>query len=488
MLDEQQRSGYSEASCRSTAHSPAKQRAKPQTHHEAWLADSNERHTGPDVARDQVCWASSLDTRANCNTVCTPHPGLPSVEFHNARAFDVTGYCRVLVHFGGRLVAFQQVSQKPPWPAERSLHFCNSNAIARRMLCAVLLAALLAPACARVVLDSHAAATTQLRSGGGAAGIAASVVIRPHTPSTCTAIPAATVLAGLAAAAAGNSDALLASTSRYLRSLLVPKLHAGCSYIKFAGSPDTVPASASASLQRARYTADASTSSSKAPRVALLLMQSSVKHFLHSVDRFSMHLLTHWAYATQQGYDVLLYTHMAAVPESNDQFFFFFMKGPAIHGALTTLSYDYVLYLDWDTYISPLSAPAISALVLQWPGKAAYFQSEDVFNAGVCAHLHMHAHSCASCRITRILLAALSLRESDWHMPCAMLCLTVAIGVRELDGAIACRSDDLAAVPGCARHPGGVVGARAIGQIQSLVPRPDSNEGVLATSQSTRLA
>ena len=41
-----------------------------------------------------------------------------------------------------------------------------------------------------------------------------------------------------------------------------------------------------------------------------------------------------------------------------------------------------VLYVDWDSYVAPLSAPPLDLLILQWPRKALYIQSANNLNAG----------------------------------------------------------------------------------------------------------
>ena len=56
-----------------------------------------------------------------------------------------------------------------------------------------------------------------------------------------------------------------------------------------------------------------------------------------------------------------------------------------MQGALFTLNYDYVLAVDWDSYTSPLSAPLLPALVLQWPNRALYIQATNTLNAGAPA-------------------------------------------------------------------------------------------------------
>ena len=84
-----------------------------------------------------------------------------------------------------------------------------------------------------------------------------------------------------------------------------------------------------------------------------------------------------------------------------------------MQGLLFNLHYDYALFVDWDTYISPLSAPPLQAFVLQWPQKALYVQATDTFNAGVLTaaaastYRDVHENACQS----RIFLMFLMVRD-----------------------------------------------------------------------------
>jgi hypothetical protein len=77
------------------------------------------------------------------------------------------------------------------------------------------------------------------------------------------------------------------------------------------------------------------------------------------------------------------------------------LQAPAAQGALFVLNYGYVLYMDWDSYIDPLSAPPLDMLILQWPHRALYVQAAQRFNAGehhVLPHL-VNVQTCAiGCR------------------------------------------------------------------------------------------
>jgi hypothetical protein len=49
--------------------------------------------------------------------------------------------------------------------------------------------------------------------------------------------------------------------------------------------------------------------------------------------------------------------HRKELPQASARFPTYFLKAPAIQGALFLLDYSYVLYVDWDSHIAPLSAP-----------------------------------------------------------------------------------------------------------------------------------
>jgi hypothetical protein len=102
-----------------------------------------------------------------------------------------------------------------------------------------------------------------------------------------------------------------------------------------------------------------------------------------------MHFITYWLYATAHSYDVLLYMHPSTIPSHLERYFYFFLKAPAAQGALFVLDYDYVLFVDWDSYVAPLSAPPLETLVLQWPRKGLYVQATDNINAGA-APVQLH--------------------------------------------------------------------------------------------------
>ena len=65
-----------------------------------------------------------------------------------------------------------------------------------------------------------------------------------------------------------------------------------------------------------------------------------------------------------------------------------------MQGALFVLQYRYVLYMDWDSFIDPLSAPRLDMLILQWPHRALYVQAAQRFNAGAlcCSSLRLSSH------------------------------------------------------------------------------------------------
>ena len=157
-------------------------------------------------------------------------------------------------------------------------------------------------------------------------------------PEACTAIPSMSALSELVRSArAADPTVLLADLASYLWQALARPLRHGCAYVSLTGSlekvevPDNFRAPDRHDLR-------------KQGRMAILLMASDSSALLRQVDRFAMHFMTHWLYAKRFDYDVLIYVHRKAVPETSAESFYFFLKAPATQGALFTLGYSYVRF------------------------------------------------------------------------------------------------------------------------------------------------
>jgi hypothetical protein len=221
-----------------------------------------------------------------------------------------------------------------------------------------------------------------------------------NNASQCSAAPAGGAAALAAALRGGDHGADPHAATLRLASLwkarLLPPLQAGCAYVTTTsarlakvGAVDMAAASVEAPPPPRRSSAAAG-----AGRVAMLLMASDERALVGAVDKYALYLATHWAYATKNGYEQLIYTHLAAAPDSvHKEGFHFFVKAPAAYGALFRLGYDTVVYVDWDTWIAPASALPIDLVTTSWPGASLLIQQNpEMFNAGEppsCPRLHL---------------------------------------------------------------------------------------------------
>jgi hypothetical protein len=120
------------------------------------------------------------------------------------------------------------------------------------------------------------------------------------------------------------------------------------------------------------------------PRIAVAFTLDRASAVEGQLERFSVHLSTHVHHALFSGfdYDVLLYARReevewpAHVPP-------YFVKALTAHGALFGAGYGYVLAVDWDSWIDPLSLALLPALAAAWPNAAVMFQAEP--NLCACA-------------------------------------------------------------------------------------------------------
>jgi hypothetical protein len=255
------------------------------------------------------------------------------------------------------------------------------------MLRRPLLATALALGLALLALCTAGVSANVVQRGGMSQGSSAAHTVVTQRPAPersptdaapCTAVPDIAALSELARMAASDAGLLLSETAAYLLQRLAPALHRGCMYISLTHAlgvvdlPDnfTSPLPVDAGAARAPQ------------RMAILLMVSDTAELVREMSRYALHVLTQWFYAKRFRYDLLIYVHRKAMPPRSPQSLFFFLKAPATQGALFLLDYSYVLYVDWDSYIAPLSAPPLDLLLLQWPRKALYVQAMNNFNAG----------------------------------------------------------------------------------------------------------
>jgi hypothetical protein len=220
------------------------------------------------------------------------------------------------------------------------------------------------------------AASTHRLDNNAAAAAARGALHGP--PSPCRALPDVAALSEIVRTAGGDSRLLLSEVAAYLLRLMALPLQRGCTYISLTRPLGTV------TLPEAFVAPDLhdAVATGTQQRMAILLMASDTATLVREMDRFALHALTHWFYAKRFEYDLLVYVHRKAIPPGSVSTFYFFLKAPAIQGALFLLDYSYVLYVDWDSYIAPLSAPPLDLLILQWPHKAFYLQAADNLNAG----------------------------------------------------------------------------------------------------------
>jgi hypothetical protein len=177
--------------------------------------------------------------------------------------------------------------------------------------------------------DANGAAVRTGAGGAGAGGGAAPCSARPELPA----------VAALVAAAAGDAQTLFHSAAAYFRGLVVPRVAAGCSMVSLAHPLGRIPA------DLGRFAPPAANRREPgSPRIAKLLVASNRDALSAALDGNSLHIATQWAYAKKHGYDVLVYTHMAAVPRGADPSFLkFFVKAAGVLRALFVLNYDYAM-------------------------------------------------------------------------------------------------------------------------------------------------
>ena len=101
-----------------------------------------------------------------------------------------------------------------------------------------------------------------------------------------------------------------------------------------------------------------------------------------AMQLYSLHLVTKVLYARYHSYDVLVYTRAASMPTNVTGHF---SKIPGTYAALFGHGYQYVLLLDWDTYIDPMAAVPLPVLLTEFKRAGVFSQFELNGNSGVMA-------------------------------------------------------------------------------------------------------
>ena len=142
--------------------------------------------------------------------------------------------------------------------------------------------------------------------------------------------------------------------SAYLRSLLQAPLAHACSVISLTGPLNPVRLQESLSLEgELEGSQDFAGQGAARPRIALVHVANEHATLLNYIDMYAMWLMTHWAYSRAHGYDLLLHCPFNHMTEHLGHPHYFFLKALALRDILFVLSYDYALYLDWDTVRNP---------------------------------------------------------------------------------------------------------------------------------------
>jgi hypothetical protein len=163
--------------------------------------------------------------------------------------------------------------------------------------------------------------------------------LEPAPDRACSAQPQLAHLAALAAVAGDAPRALLVSTGEYFRSLVLPRVAAGCSLVSLTRALGHVPADPGA------FPAPAARARAPGPlRIAKLLVSSDAAALQRALNASALHVATHWAYAEKNGYDLLLYAHLAPAPKrASPGFIKFVVKAAGVLRALFVLDYDYAM-------------------------------------------------------------------------------------------------------------------------------------------------
>jgi hypothetical protein len=165
-----------------------------------------------------------------------------------------------------------------------------------------------------------------------------------------------------------NYTELMQSAKDYLRLKVLDKVKDGCRFVSLTSN------SLSKVLPPMVNATDlASPNAAKKPRSAIVFTQNSAERLEKHLSMYPLHLLAHWFYAIQHGYDVLLYTRAVPMPPKMTGHF---SKIHGIHGALFRLGYDLVLGVDWDSYVDPLAAVPIEQFAVEWPKAGLLLQFE----------------------------------------------------------------------------------------------------------------
>lgn len=114
-------------------------------------------------------------------------------------------------------------------------------------------------------------------------------------------------------------------------------------------------------------------------RTALLLVVDSASFLQKTLQAYSLSLLMMWSYARMHGYGLHIYIHGAKLPEWDPVYF---VKPAGILHLFQDLSYEHVLQVDWDIYLSPHTAPPLSTFFDEFPAAGMMMQGETNLVAG----------------------------------------------------------------------------------------------------------